>query len=100
MRIDPPHPIRSHLHPHDIQEDKGKEAPRKPTTSAGEDKVTLSPDTQNLRRFTALATSEHIETIGIDEERLALVKQRIAAGFYDQPDTVREVADRISSYLR
>lgn len=98
MRIDPPHSIRSHLHPHDIQEDKGKDAPRKPTTSDHEDKVTLSPDTQNLRRFTALATSENIETIGIDEERLALVKQRIAAGFYDQPDTIREVADRISRY--
>jgi anti-sigma28 factor (negative regulator of flagellin synthesis) len=99
MRIDPPHSIRSHFHPHDIQEDKGKEALRKPTTSADEDEVTLSPDTQNLRRFTALATSEHIENVGIDEERLALVKQRIASGFYDRPDTIREVADRISSYL-
>ena len=100
MRIDPPHSIRNHFHPHDIQEDKGKEAPKtRPTTSADEDKVMLSPDTRNLRRFTALATSEHIENVGIDEERLALVKQRIASGFYDRPDTTREVADRITSFL-
>ena len=100
MRINPPHTIGNHFHPPNIQEDKGKKVPtRPPTTSVDADQVALSPDSRNLGRLTALAASEHIENVGIDAQRLALVKQRIASGFYDRPEIMREIEDRITNFL-
>ena len=100
MRVDPLQTIQNQLHPKEVQEDKGKEVPEKPrTTSIDADRVTLSSDTRNLRRFAALAASEQIDNSGIDAEHKALVRQRIASGYYDRPEVEDEVANHVIRFF-
>lgn len=55
--------------------------------------------TLSLRRATKLdAQADHERTppiVGLPIERLAQVRDRIATGFYEQPEVVREIALRI-----
>lgn len=100
MRVDPLQTIQKQFHPQKIQEDKGREAPKEPTTTSSEaDKVTLSTDAHNLQRFAALTASEQIDNVGIDAERQALIRQRIASGYYNRPEVEQDMVDRVVHFF-
>lgn len=94
--------VSAQFHPEKIQEDKGNTVTQRPLmTSADAGQVMLPLERRNLRRFVALVTSEQIKNAGVDEEHRALVKRRIASGYYGRPEVERETAERlVDSLLR
>lgn len=100
MRIDPSQTIKNQFHPSEIQEDKKKTSSEKPPVkSADADEVSLSKDIRNLRRFSTLATTEHIDNMGLTEKGKALIQQRIQSGYYNQAEIERETSRRVIDFL-
>jgi hypothetical protein len=99
MRINPIQTPRSNLHPLENQEDKEKPTAQESQLEfVGLDKVTLSPEITKTRQYATLATSEQIENMDIDEKRRALIAQRVASGFYSQPEIERETAAKVVGF--
>jgi len=99
MRINPLQPTHSNLNPLENKEDKEKPTARESQSASSDpDKVTLSPEITKTRQYATLATSEQIENMDIDEKRRALIAQRVASGFYSQPEIERETAAKVVNF--
>jgi hypothetical protein len=59
------------------------------------DRVELSPE---ARELSARANREP-ETGSLTPERLAVLAERMRSGYYDRPDTVERLLDRLASEL-
>jgi anti-sigma28 factor (negative regulator of flagellin synthesis) len=63
-----------------------------------EDQIVLSGDTKQFRQIASQSVSEQIENESVGDDRRALIKKRIAAGHYNQPEVEREIVDRMREF--
>jgi hypothetical protein len=96
MRINPIQTPRGDLQSLENREDKQKQTTKESNlASVGRDRVILSPEMTTTRQFTTLAASDQIENTDIDRARHELIAERLASGFYSQPEIEQEIAEKV-----
>lgn len=68
---------------------------RAAVAAAAEDRLEISPGGRDLARLRGVLLERAQALPEVREERLAQVRQRVAAGFYDGEDIVAQISDRM-----